>query len=294
MSYLFDLPDELLIIILLELPCKKIIELSNAFKKIHNLCDKYNLIEKRKYKGFPRKTGHSMAWNVTNWFVRIHNMEGENFKFRIYQLKENFGRHLEIILDEMNNRNHDLVRGDLICTKGINDCDNSEVYIFDGCSIISLDYTFDDYGHLPLEFKIINNNVPINYWLKHNQTYGMNHNNRYVIMWFDHKDVKQQLLDNIDFVWTSKYIRKDICTSFITNDIKYMIIYEYFGMSVGNMLRKDKPDTEGLIEDFKQIILNEDILRLELDDNYYHQIDNVLYLNCEKIFTNPNCEPKNI
>ncbi len=72
------LPEELWCQILLELPCKLIIDMHYVSHKFKILCDKYDIINKRKMKGFPRKSGQCKAYDVTmlinNYKLKLKKM----------------------------------------------------------------------------------------------------------------------------------------------------------------------------------------------------------------------------
>lgn len=215
--FLFDLPDELLELILFELPCKQILKLCFEFARFKNICDNTNLLERRKYKGFPRKNGHCVVHNIINL-----TFEDRKQMIRIGDVTK-FFEPFDLILDLMNEHYYDLVRGDLIKTKHNHSNNNDGIYIFNGYRIMKLDMKWDKFGNLPEEFAIINNNVPSNYWYQRDDLEGLNHINQNLTVWFDSKSVKQQLIDNIDIRTIND--DKELCTTFVMNNNTYILLY---------------------------------------------------------------------
>lgn len=153
-----------------------------------------------------------------------------------------------------------LVKGDLILMMGVDHYRNNGVYIFDGEEITILDREYDDYGHLPKLFTVINDDVPITYWedIKHN-----------CIVWFDHTAVRQQCLDNIIAT------EKDVRTTFESNDKTYTIIF----------VNDDDDDSERDQETMRVILQDSIILLLFYDDcitiKDYQRDEHTLFLNPE-------------
>lgn len=120
----------------------------------------------------------------------------------------------------------DLVRGDLILFDSEAGYRNNGVGIFTGTEIIELYYEIDDYGSLPPDFHVIEDNVSIGYWEYIDDTdteRGIDHNN---IVWFDHTLVRDQCIRNIIYtvIEDSKHA---VLTSFTFNGQSYRIIYDY-------------------------------------------------------------------
>lgn len=69
----------------------------------------------------------------------------------------------ETILSYLKNANADLRWGDLIVGSD-HGYRNNDVRIYNGEEIVDLYDEIDDYGSLPSEFHIIENNIPIRYW----------------------------------------------------------------------------------------------------------------------------------
>ena len=282
-GYLSVLPDELLDTVLMELACKEIIRLCNLSDRINNVCEINNIIERRKYKGFPRKTGHCYAFDVYHFIftgkeigVLPEDYEDENdiHEYNANELMEEFDyseKALNIILDRLNQLNYDLVRGDLICTESLDNYRNSGVYIFDGCKIIDLDReTIDDYGALPPEFHVINDGVPITYWINFGNEYytkGVDHNN---IVWFDSSPVKDQLMNNI------KIEGDELYTTFIFNNVEYKILYSDEHSEIQDINKR--------INNFKKdLVRNHSVLDLNTEEYYDINFEHVLTLNTTQI-----------
>jgi len=200
-----------------------------------------NTIEKRiKTKGFPRSTGHCAAFDVSNFVETGIRSDDDIIKY-LYDMK------------------YDLTRGDLICYEGLNEYRNDGIHIFDGCKIIDLDYDIDDYGALPNEFTVINNNVPIDYWVNNDEHKGIDHNN---LVWFDHNPVKIQCFDNIT------KINGDLFTTFNYNDK----IYKIYGY------RSDFDDESKMTTDeFLDLLDGNNKLLLDQYD-YLEDDENTLYV----------------
>jgi len=227
------LPEELWCQILLDLPCKLIINICDISPKFKILCDKYDIINIRKMKGFPRESGYCRTYDISEFlyydksednyhgiYLSIDELDKLN-TLSINKTRVSLFNMLNNILDKLYKLNIDLVRGDLIYFKYSGKYSNQKSYIFDGCNIVSLEYEYDNDGTLPEEFTIINNGVPINYWSNNG---GVLNND---IVWFDHTTVKDQLFNNI------KCMDNTLETKFIYENISYCISYmideDYYG-----------------------------------------------------------------
>jgi len=152
---------------------------------------------------YPRESGHCQSHHIPrNVVIPVDECELSN-------------QELTNALSYLRKNNADLVKGDLIIFDAVAGYRNDGVAIFDGVSIINLSYEPDDYGNLPKSFRVIEDNVPINYWSTENGLPGISHNN---IVWFDHSKVLTQCLHNI----------RHLSTSFIYNDEQYRIVYEKY------------------------------------------------------------------
>jgi len=259
-------PEEIWCKIIFELPCYRIIDLCKI-RQFKELCDKNNLIERRKLYGFPRKTGHCLTHNVEE----LITCDYEDLNDLLYGPQD----HLvgESPLDELiDDLGSNLIRGDIIYYEDINI--EYTKYIFDGCNIIHLDDDFDEEGHIPSEFTVINNDVPIDYWIDSKENQGFPFN---TYVWFNHDTVREQLIDNakIDS-------RNDmVFTKFIFNNKEYTIIFNDYHYS----------EDDYSLENFKDELRGKKLLLeyLRVDEikklfNFDKEIpDSVLYLNGIKI-----------
>lgn len=238
-------PKEIWINILLDLNCKDIDNISNNSMQFNDLINKENIKERVKMRGFPRSSGHCAAIDALK-FVKEFN---ENSEEDVYTY----------VLDKLHDLNYNLVRGDLICFDGLNSYRNDDVYIFDGCKIINLWDDIDDYGSLLREFTVINNGVPINYWENTENDKGIDHNH---IVWFDHKSVKKQCIDNII------EIDGNLFTTFKYNDEIYKIYSHRFDFDDESTYTK---------KEFIDILSKKDLLALKFLDEFEDD-KNTLYI----------------
>lgn len=124
-------------------------------------------------------------------------------------------------LEYLRNEHADLRRGDIIRYTEDAGYRNNGVVIFDGEKIVPLYYEVDDYDSLPQEFRVIEGEVPINYW-HYGDDEGISHN---TIVWFDHQHVREQALANIKFgkIETGDWM---LYTTFVYNGKEYRIIID--------------------------------------------------------------------
>lgn len=126
----------------------------------------------------------------------------ENYNLYIKHKFRNFPRQEGQCCIYNTMENNDIVRGDII---HIND---NNIYIFDGHLFIKINKIF------PKKFKILDDNIPINYWANNKSKFGF-------IYWINLSNIHQQCIDNI---YTSDIIR-DIRTSFTFNNQEIKILY---------------------------------------------------------------------
>lgn len=220
------LPEELWCLILLELPCKLVKEICVISTKFKELIDNYNIIEKRKMQGFPRTNGHCKIHDISDLLYHDKYEINENKIYVSIDKLKLTNNVLIVILDKLYELNTDLVRGDLIYFGGSNTSYNMGIFTFDGCEILNFEFddncilpevleefTFDYNCILPKEFTVINNGVPINYW---SDNEDLLYND---IIWFNHLTVKDQLLNNIE------YINFTLKTKFVYENVIYYISY---------------------------------------------------------------------
>lgn len=109
-------------------------------------------------------------------------------------------------------------RGDVLHVKAMGDYRNEGKFMYDGLKIVDLDYTRDEYGAVPAEFKVIDE-FPIRYW-----TDAIEHNG---IVHFNVEPRMNQILANLT--------RKDLKdpdleiyeSTFDHNGTSYRIIFTY-------------------------------------------------------------------
>jgi hypothetical protein len=261
MSDLLLLIDDLKEQIFMSLPCKYLVALSITCKDLQKFINDKDLINKRKYLGFPRKDGHCAVHSIANIMQNILRISDDEFYSLRFTSKINLRIVLDSILEELLRNSTDLVRGDIIDNSPIIKCVDliigefmSQEYIrekegkykcfFDGYKIITTVQNTNDnineylsdhqpYGSIPPEFTVINNDLPIKYWghiLDNNIMIrkGFDYD---TFVWFDvDTEIRNQLLENIkkeklthlkDHKLNSKSI---VYTHFILNGKTYYII----------------------------------------------------------------------
>lgn len=179
-------PADVWVNILFELPCKNIKELCNNFIAFKELCIKDNIIQRVKFKCFPRKEGVCKIHDLTNIF-------DNNLTER--SLENNNNKIFEILLEYLINNKIDVIRGDIIITD-----DTEYIYMFDGEKIITGDHSRDVYTgfkkhFLPHQLSLLTNNMPINYYNPLISFYP--YMDYYVHLRFDIGGIKEQCLNNI-------------------------------------------------------------------------------------------------
>lgn len=248
-NFLDVLPSELCQDILLYLNYNEIEILCDNIPKISVYCDKNNILEKRKYQGFPRETNHCIVHDAS-FFVtdipKINYIDGIMNNHNFHQIRTSTTNITDILhttLKLLYSKNIELVYGDLIFLN--TNCKQNGIFIFNGIKIIpgifnnfsmkngfrfiykiDLDYK-NDYGLLPREFNVITNNCSTTYWahefdydpgtLKEITTKnGIYHNS---FIWLDITQLKDQCVKNITIEGCI------IFTTFIFNNIEYRIYY---------------------------------------------------------------------
>lgn len=247
-----NIPDDIWLLILWELNNNVILKICKVLPRLKILENKYNIININKMERFPRISGHCAAYDVSNLDMKL-----KTFKTLNDQLK--------YTLDKLYELEYDLVRGDLICFKGLDHTTNDGTFIFDGCGLRVLDRRYDVDGSIPKEFTIINNNVPVNYW-NHETKYNIPKLSAIIINrgimgnihWFDHSSVRDQCIDNIDYDY--------MCTYFAMNDKKYSIFCES-NKYYDNPSDESNEDIKCYINKFISIFERENLLMLELQND---------------------------
>lgn len=248
------LPDELLELILLELNYQDIVNL----QYFDEFIKKYNILEKRKMKGFPRSSG----WCEEHWINKTDpiNISEENYP------SEN---DLVVTLEFLQDNNTDLVRGDVIYYESQSSCYHNSHAFFDGEKLVELS-DVGEFGGLPKLFHVIENNVPIKYW--------DNCINSQMV-YFDYTLVKQQCLNNIKYDELEKDLY-GIFTTFTYNNKEYKIVWDYHYEDDINDLTYEIEDVDvrdTLLSKFKNALLG-DNLDFSHSSEYDLDDDNILYV----------------
>lgn len=235
-----NIHKDLLENILLNLNYQEIINLCENIKYINDYCKEHNILNKRRTWGFPRKSKRCEVHDVSYLVEKIPDVK---LPKKFYEDHDEYiiKKSLNLLLNLIYKNNLNLIFGDVIYAPGIEhyNC----LYIFNGREIIQLDYEFHDYGHLPVEFTIIHNDVPIKYWCIDELENS--------IIWLDIRNLKDHCINNI------KEQNQMISTTFIYNNIIYTIIFSSL----------DGYEHEHL-ERFSKILHDENFLLLEYDDTY--------------------------
>jgi hypothetical protein len=202
-----DLLPELWIKIIFDLDCESILSLQLLSLDFYKLCKDNDLYIKRKFKGFPRIEG----------------------KAKLYQIAQNFTSRedYDIIFGQQGDINRllsdvpDILRGDLlnidIRTK-LNSY-SELILIYDGQKLLHLNYE----GTLPEKFLVINDNIPIHYWMSTSN-----------FVWFNISEIKKELINNITFNFENKRLQTSYKSyyieyiEYIINDINYDSSYRIF------------------------------------------------------------------
>jgi hypothetical protein len=205
------------------LPVETLIMVTRVSKLFSEIGTK--ALKKLKMKNYPRKSRavcHIVPYdqNLDDNFVRPWNQPPMTHYLTRY-LYDNYS---------------DLVRGDLI----FYDHWDELYYLFDGIKVIYLN--IDNFGrqHIPKEFTIINDGVPIDYWDKLPNSH----------LWFDHSQVLNQCISNTQCEREFDMI----FTTFICDNVEYKIVYYYEDCS---------DDIETKIYDFTRILCHHDKLLVE-------------------------------
>lgn len=209
-----DIPNEILVQIIFELPCKYIISISCVSKYFTDLCGKENIIEKRKIKGFPRSTGYCES-HVSYYYPDDKIIPSDS------------------VLDNIVKMNNDLIRGDLIYFADNTTHSDLGIGIFDDCNIILLNDR-----NIPGDFTIINDDIPIRYW----KDLGNE-------ALFDHVSVKKQCIEYISYIGYDEGYINGVYAIFKMNNKSYKIIYEESSRSECSIIYKKFKDR--LLDDTK-------------------------------------------
>jgi hypothetical protein len=190
--------------------------------------------------------------------------------------------HLERALNYLQENRADLVKGDLIVFEALSGYRNQGIAIYDGEEIIGLNYSLCDYGALPLKFRVIEEGVPLDYWIGGEVNLGYNS-----IVWFDHSLVRVQCLENLTYARLSEEGGKyAIFTSFSADDRGYQIVFSNHLEGCLEHGDIDKDDYHFFSEDLKdrklerlrEILLADKLVPFLIESKWYSGKDSTLYI----------------
>ncbi len=162
---------------------------------------------------YPRTSGHCASHHIPTSIQFQEEEDGSIAEFSLQQA-----------LRFLRENSIDLVKGDLILFDSVPRYRNDGVAIFDGRRIINIFDQIDEYGSLPPQFRVIEDNVPINYWTHFDDnTRGITHN---YIVWFNHALVRDQCLANLQY-GPADDGSDCVFTRFQYNHRNYRIIFDY-------------------------------------------------------------------
>jgi len=192
---------------------------------------------------FPRESNHCFSHHIPSNIAQLKQDD--------YDLAH-ITEQCAIALSYLRSQNADLRKGDLILFDANIGYRNDGVCIFNGDRIVDLYAEVDDYGSLPPEFRVIENNVPLLYWKDIDDTdngRGISHNS---IVWFNHHLVKDQCLSNLQFslLETNRFA---IHTRFTYLNTTYRIIFDHTELQNCQL---DRTTYEFLIPSQKEIVLS--------------------------------------
>lgn len=265
---IFDtLPQDVLIPILLNLTCKSLKMICGVSHKFQDFCLKHNIMHTRKYQGYPRSNGHCNVFYIPDPLFSIG-----------YRILSDVNKFLLKALNTLYDRNIDLIRGDIVVFKDPNKPtkDIIQVYMFNGCKLEDLNYTYDIYeGNLPLDYRVIENGIPIKYF---NTKGGLSN----TIVWFNHIPMREQCLSNIEYRLLNEYGDYEdygIITSFMYAGKGYQIIFEYTELKYEEYDHKNlkfyKEDSAlEAINDLKKVLRSNKPIKFTNTSDSYDYIDN--------------------
>jgi hypothetical protein len=209
------LPKEILETIFFNLNCKSLI-LVNRTCKNFNI---ENILNKKKHDGFPRKEGKCILHQIQDQSL-LNMMTNPNIN--------------SIMSNYIYDTNMDVGRGDFViiskpCHTQYERSDNDyKLRIFDGLKLIDLENDGRQRENilLPRQFNVIENNVPIKYWVN-DQLCKWTIFDVYSV-WFDHSSVRDQCLNNIKYdLLFDDPTKYSVYTHFKYKNNDYYIICDY-------------------------------------------------------------------
>lgn len=171
--------------------------------------------------------------------------------------------------------NADLQYGDIIVFDNVAGYRNDGKAIFDGTKLVDLYSDIDEYGSLHPQFRVIEDGTPISYWRD-----AIDHN---YYVWFNHRSVKDQLVNNIKYD-TIINTRKGFFTTFEYNGKQYRIVYngldDYDFDDYETLEFNDSNDQTRCLDKFKQYLNSDKLLYFECVDPEYFDFeqDDTLFL----------------
>jgi len=229
-------PEDIWLLIILELPCKLIPKMYDVSKEFIPLVIRHNLIEKRKYKGFPRKSGQCLVHDVSEYSGKIYDNNELYYEGNFGELLSKKGYNgpkllrliSDAVLDKLILGNINLIKGDIMVFNPGRGC--KDIFIFDGEKIIGN----EGFILFPDEFSV--NETSRNYWCVRS-VFDCN-----PMIKFYHRHMIEELINNITDT------ENIVFTYFYINNIPYVII-------MGHNRSKYH-------DNFKKIILNNESLYL--------------------------------
>lgn len=168
--------------------------------------------------------------------------------------------------------NADLRRGDVIRMYG-EDYRNDGVLMFNGRTLIELAADHDPCGHLPEEFRVIEDGVPLNYWVEdmHDEKKrGIAHNR---LVWFNHVLVRDQCLANLkygeildpNFVGLTNY---GIFTTFVYSGKEFRILFKYNNLAECDSYSHELPEKNAIdiLTSCRALLESNDLIPFETEE----------------------------
>ncbi|HSW76509.1 MAG TPA: hypothetical protein VLG50_05665 [Candidatus Saccharimonadales bacterium] len=168
-------------------------------------------------------------------------------------------------LNYLRNQNSHIVKGDVLYYESQSDCYHLSQGFFDGEKVIPLDPDIGEFGGLPKQFHVIEDNVPIRYWED-----AINS----IVVYFDHLLVQKECVDNIKYDLLEEGIY-GIFTNFVFNNKDYKIIW--------TIEDEDDFDLISEIEKFKTMLLQKESIQFSIHSMYpkfntLKDNENILYI----------------
>lgn len=213
MDYFKLLPDELITTIILECSYATIINIQPVCKRINNIISSQNLLKGRFNIGFPRIEGK----------CKIHNIPDKITKLRSYDPRSELTEHMIFkALKHMIDTEENVINGDIF-SFDISHCGLTGPHPPIVATFYDLELTVLN-SFQPIissNCHVIENNVPLNYWyIEFNRWDHMSKR-----IWFDHKLVRQQCIDNIKYGPIYDNLPSRASATFSYNNINYNIVY---------------------------------------------------------------------